>query len=168
MAMPSSRAQPCTAERRWPSIGWAAARISSAEPNASQRSGSRAISAPVAAACRTNCSAEARLSSGEVPARNWMQAMRGFTSALYAHAMMRRAIVLAALASPVGAAPAAANPVVAHFQSPSGNINCIGGTAPAYVECQVRHAAWPAKPPRPIGCDLDWEAYNLSLNGRHR
>jgi len=31
-----------------------------------------------------NCSAEARLSSGELPARNWMQAMRGFTSALYA------------------------------------------------------------------------------------
>jgi hypothetical protein len=97
-----------------------------------------------------------------------MQAMRGFTSALYAHAMMRRAIVLAVLALATwGAASAAANPVVAHFQSPSGNINCIGGTAPAYVECQVRHAAWPAKPPKPIGCDLDWEAYNLSLNGRH-
>ena len=46
MAMPSSRAQPCTAVRRGPSSGCAAARISSDEPNASQRSGSSAISAP--------------------------------------------------------------------------------------------------------------------------
>ena len=79
---------------------------------------------------------------------------------------MRRAILIVVLALTAGAGPAAADPVVAHFQSPSGNINCIGGTVPAYVECQVRHAAWPAKPPRPIGCDLDWEAYNLGLGSR--
>jgi hypothetical protein len=80
---------------------------------------------------------------------------------------MRRAILIAMLALTAGAGPAAAHPVVAHFQSPSGNINCIGGTAPAYVECQVRHATWPAKSPKPLGCDLDWEAYNLSLGSRH-
>jgi hypothetical protein len=78
---------------------------------------------------------------------------------------MRRAILIAVLAvTAAGAGPAAANPVVTHFKSPSGNINCIGGTAPAYVECQQRRAAWPATPPKPIGCDLDWEPYNLSLS----
>ena len=57
---------------------------------------------------------------------------------------MRRAIFIAVLVlAASGAAPAAADPVVAHFQSPSGNINCIGGTAPAYVECQARTATWP-------------------------
>jgi hypothetical protein len=97
-----------------------------------------------------------------------MQAMRGFTSALYAHAMLRRALLIAALAlTTLGAASAPADPVVAHFKSPSGNINCIGGTAPAFVECQARQATWLHKPPRPIGCDLDWEAYNLSLGNRH-
>ena len=79
---------------------------------------------------------------------------------------MRRAILIGVLALTAGAGPAAADPVVAHFQSPTGNIHGIGGTVPAYVECQVRHAAWPAKPPRPIGCDLDWEAYNLGLGSR--
>jgi hypothetical protein len=81
---------------------------------------------------------------------------------------MRRAILLAVLAlTTAGAGAAAADPVVTHFQSPSGNINCIGGTAPAYVECLVRAATWPSKPPKPLGCDLDWEPYNLGLSGRH-
>ena len=70
-------------------------------------------------------------------------------------------------ATTAGAAPAAADPVVTHFKSPSGNINCIGGTAPAYVECQERRAAWPRHARRgPSGCDLDWEPYNLSLGSR--
>jgi hypothetical protein len=78
-----------------------------------------------------------------------------------------RAILIAMLAlSTAGAGSAAADPVVAHFQSPTGNINCIGGTTPAYVECQARRAIWPQKPPKPTGCDLDWEAYNLSLGNR--
>jgi hypothetical protein len=82
--------------------------------------------------------------------------------------MIRRALLIAALAlTTLGAGSAAADPVVAHFKSPSGNINCIGGTAPAYVECQVRQATWPHKPPKPLGCDLDWEAYNLSIGSRH-
>jgi hypothetical protein len=81
---------------------------------------------------------------------------------------MRCAILLAVFAlTTFGAASATADPVVAHFRSPSGNINCIGGTAPVYVECQVRHAAWPQTPARPVGCDLDWEPYNLSLGRRH-
>jgi hypothetical protein len=80
---------------------------------------------------------------------------------------MRCAILLTVLALTVAAAPAVADPVVAHFRSPSGNIDCIGGTAPVYVECLVRHASWPQRPPRPIGCDLDWEPYNLSLGRRH-
>jgi len=80
---------------------------------------------------------------------------------------MRRAIFIAVLVlAASGAAPAAADPVVAHFQSPSGNINCIGGTAPAYVECQARTATWPHPRTKPKACDLDWEPYNLSL-GTH-
>jgi len=80
---------------------------------------------------------------------------------------MRCAIFLALLGlATLAAGSAAANPVVAHFKSPSGNINSIGGTAPAYVECQVRRAAWPHTPPKPVGCDLDWEAHNLSLGNR--
>ncbi|HET6171278.1 MAG TPA: DUF6636 domain-containing protein [Gaiellales bacterium] len=81
--------------------------------------------------------------------------------------MMRRAILVAMLVlAAAGTGSAAADPVVAHFRSPTGNINCIGGTSPAYVECQVRHAAWPQRPPRPLNCDLDWEPYNLSLGNR--
>jgi hypothetical protein len=80
---------------------------------------------------------------------------------------MRRAIFIAVLVlAASGAARAAADPVVAHFQSPSGNINCIGGTAPAYVECQARAATWPHPRTKPKACDLDWEPYNLSL-GTH-
>jgi hypothetical protein len=80
---------------------------------------------------------------------------------------MRRAILIAVLAlAAAGAGSAAADPVVSHFQSPSGNINCIGGTAPAYVECLVRRAVWPRTPPKPVGCDLDWESHNLSLGSR--
>jgi hypothetical protein len=76
---------------------------------------------------------------------------------------MRWTILLALLAlATLGAGSAAADPVVAHFKSPSGNINCIGGTAPAYVECQVRRAAWPQTPPKPVGCDLDWSAHTRS------
>jgi hypothetical protein len=80
---------------------------------------------------------------------------------------MRRAILIAVLAlTTVAAGQAVADPVVSHFKSPTGNINCIGGTAPAYVECLVRQASWPTTPAKPARCDLDWEPYNLSLNSR--
>ena len=40
-----------------------------------------------------------------------------------------------------------------HFQSPSGNINCIGGPAfqgtPAFVECLARKQSWPRLAKRP-------------------
>jgi hypothetical protein len=81
---------------------------------------------------------------------------------------MRRTLLLAVLVlATFGTASAAADPVVTHFKSPSGNINCIGGTKPAYVECQVRTAAWPHRTPKPLNCDLDWEPYNLGLGNRH-
>ena len=57
-----------------------------------------------------------------------------------------------------------------HFQTPSGNINCIGGGAfqgsPAFVECLVRKATWLNKPRRPASCDLDWDPQTISLSGR--
>jgi hypothetical protein len=76
------------------------------------------------------------------------------------------AILLAAL---LPAAPSSAASTLVHFQSPSGNINCIGepsGQGPAFVECLVRQSGWPASPARPAGCDLDWEPHNLSLSNR--
>jgi hypothetical protein len=58
-----------------------------------------------------------------------------------------------------------------HFQSPSGNINCIGGPAfqglPASVECLVRKNSWPRLAPKPARCDLDWDPATLQL-GRRR
>ncbi len=58
-----------------------------------------------------------------------------------------------------------------HFQSPSGNINCIGSAAfqgsPAFVECVVRRNRWPRLRPRPASSDLDWVPATLAL-GRGR
>jgi hypothetical protein len=80
---------------------------------------------------------------------------------------MRRAILIAVLALGVaGAAPAAAATDFVHFKSPSGAINCIGGTSPAFVDCLVKNARWPSSPPRPAGCDLDWEPHELTLASR--
>jgi hypothetical protein len=57
-----------------------------------------------------------------------------------------------------------------HFQSPSGNINCIGGGAfqgiPASVECLVRKNTWPRFAPKPARCDLDWDPATISLSRR--
>jgi hypothetical protein len=57
-----------------------------------------------------------------------------------------------------------------HFQSPSGNINCIGGPAfqgsPAFVECLVRKTTWLNKPRKPASCDLDWDPQTVSLSRR--
>jgi hypothetical protein len=59
---------------------------------------------------------------------------------------------------------------LAHFQSPSGNINCIGGPAyqgtPAFVECLVRKATWLNKPRKPRSCDLDWDPQTIGLSNR--
>ena len=59
-----------------------------------------------------------------------------------------------------------------HFQSPSGNINCIGAPAgfgqPAFVECLVRKHTWRAgiTPRKPASCDLDFDPYTVSLGNR--
>jgi Family of unknown function (DUF6636) len=73
--------------------------------------------------------------------------------------------VIAAL---IAVALAAPSPLV-HFQSPSGNINCLGSKAaygqPAFVECLVRKNTWPAAQlkPKPASCDLDWDPATLWL-----
>lgn len=57
-----------------------------------------------------------------------------------------------------------------HFQSPSGNINCLGERAssfgPGFVDCLVRQDTWPHKRPKPAACDLDWSPTTLSLTHR--
>jgi hypothetical protein len=55
-----------------------------------------------------------------------------------------------------------------HFQSPSGNINCIGAPSgtfgPAFVQCLVRKQSWPRLRPKPASCDLDWDPATISLS----
>ena len=57
---------------------------------------------------------------------------------------------------------------LAHFQSPSGNINCIGGAAfqgsPAFVQCLVRKQSWPRLVKKPPSCDLDFDPATISLS----
>jgi Family of unknown function (DUF6636) len=62
----------------------------------------------------------------------------------------------------------ASSPLV-HFQSPSGNINCLGSKAafgqPAFLQCLVRTNTWARAQlkPKPASCDLDWDPATLSL-----
>ena len=80
---------------------------------------------------------------------------------------MRRAILIAAFVlAAVGAVPAGAATRLVHFKSPSGNINCIGGTAPVFVDCMVKSASWPSTRARPAGCDVDWFPEQLNLATR--
>jgi uncharacterized protein DUF6636 len=80
---------------------------------------------------------------------------------------MRRAILIAVVVlACVCATPAGAATKLVHFTTPSGKIDCIGGTAPTFVECMAQGATWARVRPRPAICDLDWEPYNLSLQGR--
>jgi hypothetical protein len=73
------------------------------------------------------------------------------------------AALFAAFAVPAASAPAK----LFHFQTPSGNINCIGSTTPSpFVDCLVRSAAWPYRPPKPASCDLDWAPTELALGHR--
>ncbi len=79
---------------------------------------------------------------------------------------MAAALVAVALTLHVSAAP----PKLHHFQSPSGNINCIGSAAyqgtPAFVDCLVRKNTWPKLRPKPASCDLDWAPATLSVSRR--
>ena len=80
---------------------------------------------------------------------------------------MRSAIVIAllALAACIPGPAGAATPFV-HFRSPSGHINCIGGSTPVFVDCLVRGATWAKPPVKPARCDLDWSPYELDLVSR--
>jgi hypothetical protein len=79
-----------------------------------------------------------------------------------------RHLLLGAAALGALALPASAAAALAHFTTPSGNIDCIGFTTPAPgVQCLVQKAAWPRVPPRPAGCDLDWSATEISIANRH-
>jgi hypothetical protein len=82
---------------------------------------------------------------------------------------MRRALATAIVAlTAIAAAPVVAGAHLVHFQSASGNINCLGDTtAPAFVTCLVRRATWPQPRAKPLGCDLDWDPYELQLGSRH-
>jgi hypothetical protein len=82
---------------------------------------------------------------------------------------MRRALLIALVAlAAVAAAPAAAGARLVHFESTSGNINCLGDTtSPAFVSCLVRQAAWARPPAKPASCDLDWDPYEIQLGRRH-
>src|SRR5437899_2723913 len=76
--------------------------------------------------------------------------------------MLAAAFVALALAAPP--------PPLVHFQSPSGNINCIGQAGssfgPAFVDCLVRKNTWPTLRPKPANCDLDWDPTTLGLSQR--
>jgi hypothetical protein len=76
-------------------------------------------------------------------------------------------VLTAVLALALSFHPAAARPTFVHFQSPSGNINCLGSAAaPASVDCLVKRSAWPRKPPKPASCDLDWDPTDIALSHR--
>jgi hypothetical protein len=81
---------------------------------------------------------------------------------------MRRALLIAVTALlAIAAAPAAAGARLVHFQSASGNINCLGDTiSPTFVGCLVRTATWAHPPSKPARCDLDWDPYELQLGSR--
>jgi hypothetical protein len=82
---------------------------------------------------------------------------------------MRRALLIAVIAlAAVAAAPAVAGARLVHFQSASGNINCLGDTtSPTFVQCLVRTATWAKPRPKPGNCRLDWDPYELQLGSRH-
>ncbi len=80
-------------------------------------------------------------------------------------------MVAAVIAIALVAHAAPAQSKLVHFQSPSGNINCIGAAAepasPAFVDCLVRRNTWPKLRPKPASCDLDWAPATLSVSRRH-
>jgi hypothetical protein len=80
---------------------------------------------------------------------------------------MHRALILAVVALAAAcAAPAVGAASFVHFQSPSGNLDCIGSSSPAFVQCLAEHATWPSERARPAGCNLDWSPYELTLERR--
>ena len=79
--------------------------------------------------------------------------------------MVRHVGLALAVAGLMGASGAHAAPQrLVHFQSPSGNINCILDAT--YADCLVRRQVWRNLPARPASCDLDWVPSEISLSGR--
>jgi hypothetical protein len=80
------------------------------------------------------------------------------------------AVIVAALALAVPHHAGPAQSGLVHFQSPSGNINCLGGGAgsgqPAFVQCLVKKATWATRVRKPASCDLDFDPQTLSLSNR--
>jgi len=77
---------------------------------------------------------------------------------------MPRLLALTAAFVCLGASPAMA--AQAHFKSPSGNINCVAADASSggpFASCIVLKHAWRNAPPRPSGCDLDWDPFSAGI-----
>jgi hypothetical protein len=83
---------------------------------------------------------------------------------------MRRAILTILALAAILVGPASAGARLVHFKSPSGNINCLGGTpspsSPAWVSCMVLKETWPHLPTRPKECDVDFYAPEIGLGDR--
>jgi len=65
-------------------------------------------------------------------------------------------VVVAALVALAGQASAAFR--IAHFRTPSGNIQCgyiSGGSFPTELRCEIRSGVKPL-PPKPRSCEFDW------------
>jgi hypothetical protein len=71
----------------------------------------------------------------------------------------------------IAVALTATSPFV-HFQSPSGNINCLGagpGSFGPAVSCLVQKHSWPAAlvKHKPASCDVDFDPYTIGLYTNH-
>ena len=78
--------------------------------------------------------------------------------------LVRSAALIAVVAFASASGAHATPQRLVHFQSPSGNINCILDAT--YADCLVRRHAWRNPPARPAACDLDWVPSEVSLSGR--
>jgi hypothetical protein len=65
----------------------------------------------------------------------------------------------------MGAQPALADDM-AHFTTPSNNIDCMIYTfdSTTVADCLVKSAAWKKRPAKPKDCDLDWADTEISVS----
>lgn len=97
--------------------------------------------------------------------------MRALASSALAAVLAATAITVASSIATadagVPAATVAQAGTVAHFTSPSGNIDCLLSNDDTYgrgVACVVeQNDWWPLPPERPSSCDLDWVGTELYL-----
>jgi hypothetical protein len=79
--------------------------------------------------------------------------------------VIRRIGLALAVVALLGAPGAVAAPQrLVHFQSPSGNINCILDVT--FASCLVKRHTWRNLPARPPSCDTDWIPSEVSLGRR--